>query len=111
MVLRVSSSPNSAMVMPACSKMAQKIIAAIKNTKTAARRWPSRSPRMENHTIAATGMRMKPARSHWKRGSSDSTVRPITASVPTTTSRLMSQCVEAPAGAAPTSPRRGRCIT
>ena len=33
-------SPNSAMVMPACSKIAQKTIAAMKNTNTAASRWP-----------------------------------------------------------------------
>ncbi len=88
--------------MPACSKMAQKIMAAMKNTKTAARRWPSRSPRMENQTIAATGMRMKAARNQWKRGSSDNTVSAMTPRVPTMTSRLIAHEPVPAAGARPT---------
>ena len=61
----------------------------MKNTKIAAERWPSMSPRMANQTMAATGISRNAARSHWKRGSSDSTVSAMIASVPATTSRLV----------------------
>ena len=96
--------------MPACSKMAQKTIAAMKNTKMAARRWPSMSPRMANQTMAATGMTMKAARSQWKRGSSDNTVSAMTPRVPTMTSRLVPHEPVAAAGARPTCSSRFACM-
>ncbi len=101
--LRVRSSPNSAMVMPACSKIAQNTMAAMKNTNTAASRCPSMSPRMANQTMAAMGRSRNAARSHWNRGSSESTVSARMARVPAMTSRLGPQdAPRAISGARPT---------
>ena len=96
--------------MPACSKMAQKTIAAMKKTKMAARRWPPMSPRMANQTMAATGMTMKAARSQWKRGSSDNTVSAMTPRVPTMTRMLVPHEPVAAAGARPTCSSRFACM-
>ena len=53
--VRVSWSPNSEIVEPACSKIAQNTNAASENTITAAMRWLSRFARNPKPTIAATG--------------------------------------------------------
>ena len=94
--------------MPACSKTAQNSIEAMKKTATAAKRRLSMPELRANQTTAAAGTSSRNARSHWKRGSSDSTVSPMTANVPAMTSRLLVHVAVTSAGGRPTSASSSR---
>ena len=90
--VRVSWSANSEIVMPACSKIAQNIMAAMKKTSDSGDALGNRVGLGANQAMAATGTSRKNARSQWKLGRPTASSDAMTATVPAMTSRLVAPC-------------------